>query len=377
MKSFHKTMISENSKKYILDALTTGNGSGDGYYTKACEDWISRQHEGFKVQMTTSGTHALELAGRLIKLQEGDEVILPSFTFPSTANAFLLCGANLVFSEVEEKHLTLDPLKIEEKITKKTKAIVVVHYGGICCDMDPIMELAQRYGLFVIEDAAQSFLSKYKGKLAGTLGDFGCFSFHGTKDVISGEGGALLIKDKKFYSEAGIYRQKGTNREDFLDKKEAFYQWVALGSSYSPSDFLMAILYGQLEMADEILSSKRERYHRYLAFFREKGCKIQCAYSTKADYCEENGHLFYLIFPTTDEALHFQEQMRKAQVPTATHFVPLHESLMGRQFLRDKQEFLVEKALGQRLIRLPLYASMKQGEQEEIFRALERYFDVC
>lgn len=371
MKAFHKTMISDQSKKYLLDALEMSNGSGDGFFTKVCEEWIERRHSGTKVMMTTSGTHALELAARLIGLKEGDEVILPSFTFPSSANAFLLCGARPVFSQVEERHLTLDPSRIEEKITDKTRAILVVHYGGICCDMDPIMELARRYGLVVVEDAAQSFLSRYKGRPAGSIGDFGCFSFHGTKDVIAGEGGALLVKEHQYLSAAKTYRQKGTNREDFLEKKETYYQWVSLGSSYSPSDYLMAILYGQLELADSIVAKKKKRYQAYLDFFQSKMTGSYIC-SRRAPYCEENGHLFYLVFRTKEEAICFQEAMLREQVPTATHFVPLHESRMGRQFVTKDQEFNIEKELGKRLVRLPLYESMTDSEQKEVFLALER-----
>jgi len=270
MIEYKKPYLLDQSLRYVEDAMRSSNGSGDGRYTEECETWIKKQLGVKQVTMTTSCTHALELALHVIELGQEDEVILPSYTYPSTANAVLLAGGKVVFSEVEPNHLTLDPAKLEAKITSKTKAIIVVHYGGICCKMDEIMHIAKKHHLVVIEDGAQSFLSKYKGRYAGTLGDFACLSFHGTKDVVAGEGGALLFHDDRYAEKVTMFRQKGTNQASYKKGLVDFYEWKTKGSSYGPSDILMAMLLGQLELSQEIIECNKIIFENYENYFKNK-----------------------------------------------------------------------------------------------------------
>lgn len=374
MIKFHKTYKLSNSLKYVENSIRQGTISGDGLYTKRCQSFIKDLFGVSEILMTTSCTHALELALQSLNLKIGDEVIIPSFTYPSTANAILIAGGEVVYSEVEPKHLTLDPERIKEKITPKTVAIIVVHYGGICCDMDKIMAIAKAYKLMVIEDGAQSFLSTYKGKYAGTLGHMGCLSFHGTKDVVSGEGGALIINDPRFVRDCSEFRMKGTNHTAFNQGLVDYYEWTSKGSSYAPSDVLMALLYGQLELGREIVSIKQKIFAEYELYFDEKNYKSIVSYSSSSNQTICNGHLFYIIFEEASMANDFERAMKEADIMVYTHFVPLHESRMGQQFIRAINHFTTEKALGVRLLRLPIYPDLTEGEQEKILAEIARFF---
>lgn len=377
MINFHESYLLKNSIEYIEDVLNKGMVAGDGTYTDKCQKWLENKLASKNILMTTSCTHALELALQVIELKKDDEVIMPSFTFPSTANAVLMAGANVVYSEIELKHLTIDPDLIEEKITSHTKAILVVHYGGICCDMDKIMDIAMKYNLIVIEDGAQSFLSKYKDRFAGTIGHFGCLSFHGTKDVVSGEGGALIVNAESYYEKCRIFRQKGTNRDAFFDGKVNFYEWVSKGSSYTPSDILMALLFGQLEMSSEIIKHQKRLFNIYENFFNALGSTYLQTYSRSSDNTEYNGHLFYIVFYQKDMAIRFKDYLKTWDIQVRTHFIPLHESRMGRQYIRPVNHFRFEEGLGQRLIRLPLYGNLTIEDIKGILLIIKDFFEVC
>jgi dTDP-4-amino-4,6-dideoxygalactose transaminase len=366
MIEYKKPYFLDHSFKYIEDAIGCSNGSGDGIYTERCETWIKNKLGVKHLKMTTSCTHALELALQVIELNKGDEVILPSYTYPSTANAVLLAGGQVVFSEVESKHLTLDPTKLESKITSNTKAIIVVHYGGICCKMDEIMSLAKKHHLVVIEDGAQSFLSQYKGRYAGTLGDFACLSFHGTKDVVAGEAGALLFHDDKYITNVNIFRQKGTNQASYKTGLVDFYEWKSKGSSYAPSDFLMAILLGQLELSQEIIECNQKIFENYEKHFKNNDYIGLQNYSRKSEFGLHNGHLFYLIFWQVEQASAFIKYMADENIQVLTHFVPLYESEMGRTLMGDTQPFEFEKNMGRRLVRLPVHPLLDENQQKQV-----------
>lgn len=371
---FHRQYIAEKSIACIQDAVTRGDLSGDGLYTEKCTKWLEERLGNGRVLMMTSGTHALELAVRLAGIGPGDEVILPSFTFPSTANAVLLAGGTVVYSEVEQAYLTLDPERLEEKITARTRAILPVHYGGNVCDMEPLMAIARRHGLVVIEDAAQSFLSTWHGRQAGTFGDYGCFSFHGTKNVAAGEGGALVCSNPDKWREAVRFRQKGTNRELFDEGAVSRYEWTQIGSSWSPSDLLMAYLYGQLESSGTITEKRLALFRRYEAFFSGRQPRGVASSSSARKGGTHNGHLFHVAMETEEAGRALKAFLEERGIPAPTHFVPLHESAMGRQFIRPVNDFRVEQGLGVRLVRLPLHTEMTLGEQDRVLEALEAFF---
>lgn len=365
-----------SASKYIEELLANGQLSGDGIYTNRCVQWLNKRLNVPSVLMTTSCTHALELACFAIGLEAEDEVIVPSYTYPSTANSVIMNGGKIVYCEVEEAHMTMNPAKLQGHITEKTKAIIVVHYGGVACDMDPIMTIAKAHDLIVIEDSAQGFLATYKGRMLGTIGDFGCFSFHGTKDIVAGEGGALVINNKQFVEPLSIMRMKGTNQMAFKKGLVSHYEWVAKGSSYSPSDLLMAVLYSQFLIADEIVSAKVVRYERYRVLFERKAYDILKSYSSPIEASHVNGHLFYIEFKESEDAKAFISYMSAQEIAVYTHFIPLHQSLMGKQFIRDLNQFQVEDGIGNRLVRLPLYADMSQVEQCFVLEHIERFMEA-
>jgi dTDP-4-amino-4,6-dideoxygalactose transaminase len=375
---FQKPYKTHNSYPFIQEVIDSGNVEGDGIYTQRCTDWICETFEVDHVFMMTSCTHALETALQSMDLNVEDEVIVPSFTYPSTANAVILAGGKVVFCEVEDKYLTINPFSLMKAITNKTKAIIVVHYGGISCAMDEIIEIANNFNLIVIEDAAQSFLSKYKHSYTGTMGDFGCFSFHGTKDFVAGEGGALLVNNPKYLTKVENFRQKGTNRSAFLSGKSAYYEWVSKGSSFSPSELTMALLYGQFLLKEEILVKRRSMFNYYEEKLQEilssHGLEDEIRISSNPSH-DVNGHLYFLIFKDAQKAGHFSDYLYQAGIETRTHFVPLHESMMGGQFIREHNDFTIEQKLGKRLIRLPIYPDLHQEEREFIITTIESFFD--
>lgn len=373
MIEFQKPYKLEAAKVYIEDCLINGNTAGDGKYTKACSDWILSHLKAKSVLMTTSCTHALELALYMLDLSENDEVIVPSFTYPSTANAVLMAGGKVVFSQVNPDDFTLDPRRIEEKITENTKAILPMHYGGNICQMEEIMAIAKRYNLRVIEDAAQSFLSTYKETFAGTIGDFGCFSFHGTKDLVAGEGGALLINNGSYKEAAGIFRAKGTNREAFLKGDVDYYEWVGKGSSYSPSELLMALLYSQLEVAHEVVTQRKRIYLEYQKFFESQKYPWLKSYSQVSPNVDVNGHLYYIEFMTEALGDGFRTYMKDQGVMAYSHFVPLHSSAYGRQLACDVGDYNDEQGIGHRLVRLPIYPGLSRQSIDYILSLTEKF----
>jgi dTDP-4-amino-4,6-dideoxygalactose transaminase len=365
---------------YIKDALERLDVSGDGFYTKKCEQWLLENFETKGVLLTTSCTHAMELAIHCLDLQPDDEVIVPSYTFPSTANVVLLAGANVVFAPVNSKDLTLDLTCLETFITPRTKAVIPVHYGGVCCDMASLMLLANQYDLIVIEDAAQAFFSTSGGKRAGTIGHFGCFSFHGTKDFVAGEGGALLINDETFKQRAERFRVKGTNRNDFLLGEVSRYEWVSKGSSYSPSELNMALLYSQFIKSDEILLAKRVIFEIYENHFREHPYSCLDGFSEKPLKESHNGHLFYIRFKHSKDAQFVQTTLKAMGITLIRHFVPLHLSSMGRQlsYGNNLGSFQLEDYLHETLLRLPCHVEMNPQEAYHVLNQLQRVlWEVC
>ncbi len=362
---FHKPYALAHSKKYIMDVIDSGRTEGDGEYTKKCQSWLKSKLGFDNLLLMTSGTHALECACQCLNLSSTDEVIMPSYNFPSAANAVLLAGGKIVFSEVEHRHLTLDPARIEEKITAHTKAILVIHYGGFLADMGAIMEIARRHQLQVIEDSAQCFLNPTQRE-PKNFGDYICYSFHGTKDVVCGEGGALFVKDHERYAYAKRFRHKGTNRDEFLQGHVAFYEWTDLGSSYSPSELLMALLYGQLEQSHIIVKKNREIFARYQQYFEEKRY-AHVSFSQEDATTKTNGHTFYLLFEDVADARAFKSHMMLYDIDVRSHFVPLSNSHMANQHVAISTfTSNEEQTLGERLIRLPIYPDLDRASIQKI-----------
>jgi len=373
---FNRPYLTGNEIVYIEDVLHSlnqgGHICGDGKYTKLVQEFFQSKFGARKALLTTSCTTALELATRLLNLKPGDEVIVPSYTFSSTVNPVLLAGAKPVFAEIQEDTLNIDPVDICKKITKKTRAIYPVHYGGVSCAMDEIMEIAQEHNLQVVEDAAQGVNAKYKGKYLGTIGDFGCYSFHETKNYVCGEGGALLINsdDPKIIERAAILREKGTNRSKFNRGEVDKYTWVDVGSSYLPSDLLSAFLYAQLEKLDEIQDMRLNVWNAYytaLKPFEESG-KIRLP--VVPDYAEHNAHLFYILFKDEPTRDHIMNQLKEKGIHAVFHYVPLHSAPVGLGLGYQKKDLPVTEDISGRLLRLPMYAGIKETDISHIITEL-------
>lgn len=349
--------------------------AGDGEYTKKVHAWFEKRYGVPKVLLTTSGTTALEMAVRLLNLNEGDEVIVPSFTFSSTANAILLQhGLKAVFADVDPHTLNIDPNDIKRKITPQTKALLVVHYAGVACDMDAIMKIAREHKLKVVEDAAQAIESTYKRKQLGTFGDFGCLSFHDTKNITCGEGGALFINTKnvKIIEQAEIIREKGTNRSKFFRGLVDKYTWMDVGSSYLPSDLLAAYLYAQLEKIDKITSLRKKAYEYYrkkLSPYEKKGL-FQLPTIPKG--AKHNAHIFYILLPTAKKRDEVLASLRKNGIGASFHYIPLHSSPQGKKSGGDKEALPVTTSISQQLLRLPLFADITRLEQDHIIKELTK-----
>ncbi len=365
---FNRPYITGNELKYmkrVMDSLDTGGHiSGDGIYTKKVQEFFQSRFGARKALMTTSCTTALELATFLLNLKPGDEVIVPSYTFSSTVNPVLLAGAKPVFADIQEDTLNIDPLDIRKKITKKTRAIYPVHYGGVSCVMDEIMEIAQDHDLKVVEDAAQGVNAKYKGKYLGTIGDFGCYSFHETKNYVCGEGGALLINvdDQKILERAEVLREKGTNRSKFYRGEVDKYTWVDIGSSYLPSDLLTAFLYAQMEKLDEIQQLRMHVWNSYysaLKPFEENGT---IRLPIVPEYAEHNAHLFYVLFHDEQVRDHMMKQLKESGILAIFHYVPLHSAPLGLKLGNRKEDLPMTENISGRLLRLPMYAGISEKE---------------
>lgn len=360
---------------YIKQVIDAHRICGDGEFTRKCSDWLETKFNAQKVLLTTSGTSALDMAMQLCDIQAGDEVILPSYTFSSTATAAVMAGAKLVFVDIRRDTMNIDEKIIEEAITDYTKAIVVVHYAGVSCEMDTIMHIAQKHGLFVIEDAAQGVMSTYKGKALGTIGDFGCYSFHETKNYSMGEGGALLIKHEEYNERAEILREKGTNRSRFYRGQVDKYTWVDIGDSYLPSELNAAYLWAQLQKADEINEDRRRQWSFYQeqleTFLSEREIDLPFI----PDGCEHNGHMFYLKCRNLEERSKLIEYLRCKGICTVFHYIPLHSSPAGMRYGRLYGVDVNTTKESERLVRLPLYYGLKEEDQQYVIDEIRCFYN--
>lgn len=360
--------------EYIGQAVKNQKICGDGEFTKKCNAWIEQKTGTGKCLLTTSCTHATEMAALLAGIQPGDEVIMPAYTFVSTADAFVLRGGVPVFVDIRPDTMNLDEKLIEAAITEKTKAIVPVHYAGVGCEMDTIMDIAKRYDLMVIEDAAQGIMSTYKGKALGTFGEFGCFSFHETKNYSMGEGGALLIRDEKYVEEAEIIREKGTNRSKYYRGQIDKYTWVNYGSSYLPSDMNAAYLYAQLEMAEEINDARKacwSRYYKNLEPLAEAG-KIELPYIP--ENCEHNAHMFYIKTAEIEERGRLIQFLKENEILAVFHYIPLHTAPAGLKFGRFHGEDKYTTKESERLLRLPMYYGLTLEQVDYICGKVKEFY---
>ncbi len=362
-------------EKYIAEAIASHKICGDGQFTKKCNAWLEERFGANKALLTTSGSTALDMAALLCELKPGDEVILPSFTFSSTANSFVLAGARLVFVDVRPDTMNIDETKIERAITDKTRVIVPVHYAGVACEMDTIMDIAHRHGLMVVEDAAQGVMSSYKGRPLGTIGDFGCYSFHETKNYSMGEGGALLINNAAFIEKAEILREKGTNRAKFFRGQVDKYTWVDFGDSYLPSELNAAYLWAQLEAADAINADRLNTWNEYDKALRplaERGL-IECP--AVPEGCVHNAHMYWIKLRTLSERTAFINHMKENGVLTVFHYVPLHSAPAGLRFGRFDGEDKYTSADSDRLVRLPLYYGLTDADRAAVIGAAKSFFE--
>lgn len=370
MIDFNRPAFVGKEMDYIRDAVNRGMLCGDGIYTKKCSRWIEDRFKVKHTLLTTSCTHALEMAAYLAGIEEGDEVIMPSYTFVSTADAFVLRGAKIVFVDIRPDTMNIDEQLIEQAITPRTKAIVPVHYAGVACEMDKIMKLALKYDLKVIEDAAQGVDAFYKGRALGTIGDFGCYSFHETKNYTMGEGGALLFQKDEYLEKAEILREKGTDRSKFFRGQVDKYRWMDYGSSYLPSELNAAYLYAQLEEADRISSKRREiydYYHRNLKGLAEEG-KIEQPFVP--DTCTHNAHMYYLKVRDMEVRTRLLKYLRKNEIISVFHYVPLHSSPAGLRFGRFAGEDIYTTRESERLLRLPMFYNLDMEQVKRIVDVL-------
>ena len=363
---FNKPYLTGKELGYIQESLKSGNIVGNGGFTKKCESLMEEIFGAKKVLLTGSCTDAIEMASLLANLETDDEVIVPSFTFVSTVNAFILRGAKPVFVDIREDTLNMDETKIEEKITGRTKAIFPVHYAGVSCEMDTIMDIAGRYKLSVVEDAAQGVYAKYKGRYLGAIGNLGTYSFHGTKNYTCGEGGALVINDESLIERAEILREKGTNRSKFLRGEIDKYTWVDVGSSFLLSDVLASFLYAQLENLDEINRKRKAIFEFYYENLKELEEAGELRLPIISDGCETNYHLFYILLHSEEKRNFLMDQLKDAGIQAVFHYVPLHNSPMGMRFGYRDGDLPLTESLSGRLLRLPFYADLELEEQKFI-----------
>ena len=359
---------------FMRQAVENHKICGDGPFTKLCNKWIEDRFRAAKCLLTTSGTSALEMAAVLCDFKDGEEVILPSYTFSSTATAFVLAGAKLVFVDIEPKTMNIDIECIKKAITPKTKCICVVHYAGISPDMDAVMALAKEHNLLVVEDAAQGVMSSYKGRALGTIGDFGCYSFHETKNYSMGEGGAIVINNPKYSDRAEIIREKGTNRAQYFRGQVAKYNWVDFGSSWLPSDLNAAYLWGQLQCADKINENRLETWNAYYKAFKSLENRGLLELPTVPEYCEHNAHMFYLKLKTLDARQDFIRYMKENDILCVFHYVPLHSAPAGQKFGRFDGEDRYTTSESDRLVRLPLYYGITKDDLDKVIRCTLEYF---
>lgn len=371
---FNKPPVTGGEIFYIERAISSPKLSGDGPFAKHCETWLEQKTKTKKALLTPSCTHALEMAALLINIKPGDEVIMPSYTFVSTANAFVLRGAKVVFVDIRPDTMNIDETKIEPAITAQTKAIVPVHYAGISCEMDIIMDIASRHNLYVIEDAAQGLMSTYKGKALGSIGHLAAFSFHETKNYTAGgEGGALLINDSKFIERAEILREKGTNRSNFFRGMVDKYTWVDIGSSMLPSEIQAAYLFAQLESADKINLDRLKRWNTYYKELKKYQEERVIQLPVIPESCQHNAHMFYLKFSDIQIRSQFISYMKKNDILTVFHYLPLHNTKAGKNFARFNGLDIHTTVESEKLVRLPLYFNMSDKEFSKVLHHLELF----
>ena len=374
MIDFNRPAFTGREFDYIRDAVQRGMLCGDGEYTKRCSQWMMDKFHVNHVMLTTSCTHALEMAAHLCDIKPGDEVIMPSYTFVSTADAFVLRGAKIVFVDIRPDTMNIDETLIEDAITEKTRAIVPVHYAGVACEMDTIMDIAHRHHLKVVEDAAQGVMSTYKGRALGTIGDFGCYSFHETKNYSMGEGGALIINNEAYNERAEILREKGTNRSKFFRGQVDKYTWVDFGDSYLPSELNAAYLWAQLEQADAINENRLATWNAYDEAFAPLKAQGKLELPVIPEDCVHNAHMYYLKLKNLQERTAFINYMKENDVHTVFHYVPLHSAPAGLKFGRFAGEDVYTTKESERLVRLPLYYGLAQEDLEKVIRLVYDFF---
>ena len=361
--------------EYMQQAIKNKKICGDGEFTKKCSRWMEEKFQANHVLLTTSCTHALEMAAVLTQVKPGDEVILPSYTFVSTADAFVQRGATLVFVDIRPESINLDERLLEDAITEKTKVIVPVHYAGVGCAMDEIMEIAARHHLMVVEDAAQGVYAYYKGRALGTIGDFGCYSFHETKNYSMGEGGALVFQNNDYLERAEIVREKGTDRSKFFRGQVDKYRWMDYGSSYLPSDLNAAYLWAQLEMAEKIREDRLESWNYYHEELRSLADAGYIEQPFIPDYAEHNAHMYYIKTKDLETRGRLIDFLAKREIHTVFHYVPLHSAPAGQKFGRFHGEDKYTTKESERLLRLPMYYQLKEEDQEQVVKAVKEFYE--
>lgn len=374
MINFNVPPYADKAKDYIQECVVNQKICGDGAYTRKCNEWIERKTGTAKCLLTTSCTHATELAALLCDIKPGDEVIMPSYTFVSTANAFVLRGAVPVFVDIRQDTMNIDEKLIEDAVTEKTRAIVPVHYAGVACEMDTIMAIAEKYHLAVIEDAAQGIMSTYKGRALGAIGNFGCFSFHETKNYSMGEGGALLIQNKKDVEEAEIIREKGTNRSKYYRGQIDKYTWMNHGSSYLPSDMNAAYLYAQLEIADEINNARLAAWDRYYDNLKPLADAGKIELPVIPEGCVHNAHMFYIKSKDIEERTKLKAYLAESQILAVFHYIPLHTAPAGVRFGRFHGEDKYTTRESERLLRLPMYYGLMLEQVDYICDKVKEFY---
>lgn len=374
MITFNRPPYVETAMDYIQECVKNQKICGDGAYTKKCNQWIEDRTGTAKCLLTTSCTHATEMAALLCDINPGDEIIMPAYTFVSTADAFVLRGGVPVFVDIRPDTMNIDEKLIEAAITERTKAIVPVHYAGVACEMDTIMDIAARHHLMVIEDAAQGILSLYKGKPLGTFGDFGCFSFHETKNYSMGEGGALLIREERYVEEAEVIREKGTNRSKYFRGQIDKYTWVNFGSSYLPSDMNAAYLYAQLEIADKINDARLVLWNRYRENLLPLAQAGKIELPVVPEGCTHNAHMFYIKAKDLEERTAFISYLKENDIMSVFHYIPLHTAPAGLKFGRFHGEDVYTTSQSERLARLPLYYGLTVSQVDKICSVIGKFY---
>ncbi|MCI6582604.1 MAG: dTDP-4-amino-4,6-dideoxygalactose transaminase [Oscillospiraceae bacterium] len=375
MISFNVPPLVGTEFEYVKDAIDSHKICGDGKYTKKCNEWMEKTFNAQKVLLTTSGSTALDMALLMCDLKPGDEVILPSYTFSSTANSAVLAGAKLVFVDIRPDTMNIDEKKIESAVTDKTRVIIAMHYAGVSCEMDTIMDIARRHNLKVVEDAAQGVMSTYKGRYLGTIGDFGCYSFHETKNYSMGEGGAVVINNSAYNEKAEILREKGTNRSNFLRGQVDKYTWVDFGDSYLPSEMNAAYLWGQLEKANEINDNRLKTWNRYYNAFKTLEESGKANLPVIPEDCKHNAHMFYVKLKDISVRTQFIEYLKKHGVYSVFHYIPLHSAPAGEKFGRFSGEDEYTTRESERLVRLPMYYGITDDDVEKVIRVTMEFFN--